>query len=720
MDVTVTDTVERTWYLEDVQFESGATATGSFAFDVDTDTYSNINISISNENTTDTYGVLLPTSVGNATFMLTIPEFMSDLTGQPRFNLTFAESLTNAGGTVDISIELYSNQAVCPNPACSGFFPSAADLVTSGKVTTVQPTNTAPILAVIGNQTVAEGQLLEFTISASDPNTGDTLTFQLGNAPTGATLTDNTDGTATFSWTPGFTQTGNYPDVLITVTDSGGLTAVQSIVITVTNMAEDTTPPTANPVLDPSPNAAGWNNSDVTINWNWNDETGDSGIDTNICATSNLVDGEGITGNLSVCSDLAGNSAESQPFTVKLDKTALNTTFTATSPATSTIGDVSFEFTGSDAHSGISSFECSLDTGGLVGTGPCTSPVSYTVQADGTYIVSVRATDVADNVDPTPASYTFTVDMQSVNQAPTAVTTGTPMNGDAPLVVAFDGSGSTDSDGTISTYAWDFGDGSAVSNLQNPTHTYNTAGNYTATLTVTDNDAATGTATVAITVTNPSESNLLGQWTLDDGIGTIASDTSGNSNDGTVSGAAWTHSGQVDGALDFDGSDDYVDLGNLNASADSLTISAWINADTFTHLSSQDARIVSKATGTGSQDHYFMLSTIKSNGATRLRFRLMTNGSTTTLLGSGGVLTSATWIHVAAVYDGAQMRLYQDGVEVGNTSKTGNIDQNAVAVWIGRNPDGKRPFDGRIDEVYIYDQALTAAEIQVLGSINDN
>jgi hypothetical protein len=115
-----------------------------------------------------------------------------------------------------------------------------------------------------------------------------------------------------------------------------------------------------------------------------------------------------------------------------------------------------------------------------------------------------------------------------------------------------------------------------------------------------------------------------------------------------------------------------------------------------------------------------MLSTIKSNGATRLRFRLMTNGSTTTLFGSGGVLTSGTWIHVAAVYDGAQMRLYQDGVEVGNTSKTGNIDQNAVAVWIGRNPDGKRPFDGRIDEVYIYDQALTAAEIQVLASGDDS
>ena len=390
---------------------------------------------------------------------------------------------------------------------------------------------------------------------------------------------------------------------------------------------------------------------------------------------------------------------------------------TAVATGTPVSGDarliVDFDGSGStDSDGTISTYAWDFGDGS---TGAISQNPSHIYFRAGNYTATLTVTDDEGATDTDTVAITVT-DPTNSNVAPTAVATGTPTSGNAPLDVDFDGSSSTDSDGIISTYAWDFGDGSPVSNLQNPAYTYTTAGIYMATLTVTDNEGATNTDTVAITVTNPSGSSLIGHWTLDDGIGTIASDTSGNGNDGVVNGAAWVNAGQISGALDFDGSDDYVDLGGLNASADSLTISAWINADTFTHLSRQDARIVSKATGTASQDHYFMLSTIKSNGATRLRFRLMTNGATTTLLGSGGVLTSGTWIHVAAVYDGAQMRLYQDGVEVGNTSKTGNIDQNAVAVWIGRNPDGKRPFDGRIDEVYIYDRAFTLNEILVLGS----
>lgn len=90
-----------------------------------------------------------------------------------------------------------------------------------------------------------------------------------------------------------------------------------------------------------------------------------------------------------------------------------------------------------------------------------------------------------------------------VNQPPVAVASATPLSGTAPLTVSFDGSSSYDPDGSLSGYAWDFGDGSSSSNLMSPNHTYSTAGTYTALLTVTDNSSATATDSKLITVNAP-------------------------------------------------------------------------------------------------------------------------------------------------------------------------------------------------------------------------
>ena len=101
-----------------------------------------------------------------------------------------------------------------------------------------------------------------------------------------------------------------------------------------------------------------------------------------------------------------------------------------------------------------------------------------------------------------------------VNQPPVASATASPASGAAPLAVAFNGTSSSDPDGTIASHAWTFGDGGSASGAS-PSHTYPTAGAYTATLTVTDNQGATDTATVTITVAAgptalPAPSNLSG------------------------------------------------------------------------------------------------------------------------------------------------------------------------------------------------------------------
>ena len=277
--------------------------------------------------------------------------------------------------------------------------------------------NSAPTITSSATASVPENQTSAIDVQATDDNDseGVGLTFSLsGGADQTLFNIDTSAGVVSFIFPPNFespvdADANNIYNIEVTVTDSGGLTAIQDIVVSVTDVVEDTTPPTANPVLDPSPNAAGWNNSDVTITWNWSDEGG-SGINTDLCDTSNFVDLEGSTQRVSLCSDLANNQRRISVI-VNLDKTAPKTIITANPPTTSTTGDASFEFIGSDAHSGVSGFECTLDNGVLAGTSPCTNPQSYTALANGTYTFTVSAIDLAGNVDPTPASYTWTVDV---------------------------------------------------------------------------------------------------------------------------------------------------------------------------------------------------------------------------------------------------------------------------------------------------------------------
>ena len=105
----------------------------------------------------------------------------------------------------------------------------------------VDNTNRAPVLSPIGNKLVNEGSLLQFTITASDPD-GDTLTYSADNLPSGATFDFTTH---IFTWTPDYDQNGVYTNVRFEVTD-GSLTAAQNITITVLNTNR-------NPMIESTP-----------------------------------------------------------------------------------------------------------------------------------------------------------------------------------------------------------------------------------------------------------------------------------------------------------------------------------------------------------------------------------------------------------------------------------------------------------------------------------
>lgn len=169
------------------------------------------------------------------------------------------------------------------------------------------------------------------------------------------------------------------------------------------------------------------------------------------------------------------------------------------------------------------------------GTAPVSgATVSHDYAAGGTYPVTLTVTD--DDGATNVATQTVTV--TAPNAAPTAAFDSVATD----LSVAFDGSGSSDADGTIAGYSWDFGDSTAPASGVSPTHTYAVAGTYSVTLTVTDDDGAQGVITTQVSVNAPPPPNeapnaVFTSTATDLSVAFNAGDSTDS--DGTIVGYTW-------------------------------------------------------------------------------------------------------------------------------------------------------------------------------------
>ena len=200
---------------------------------------------------------------------------------------------------------------------------------------------------------------------------------------------------------------------------------------------------------------------------------------------------------------------------------------------------------------------------------------------------------------------------------------------------------------------------------------------------------------------------LVGYWSLDEGNGQTANDSSGNGNNGTLTnGPKWT-TGKNIGALDFDGTNDYVDLGS-GSSLDitsTLTLSAWIKPDVV----SGDRHIVAKASSNNVSNRAYFIRAQNANA----QF-VIVQGGTANAIAQTSAFTAGQWTHIVGTYDGVTQRIYIDGVEKNSTARTGAIDSETGKAYIGTIFPTNALFDGQIDEVRIYNRALSASEIRFL------
>jgi len=229
-----------------------------------------------------------------------------------------------------------------------------------------------------------------------------------------------------------------------------------------------------------------------------------------------------------------------------------------------------------------------------------------------------------------------------------------------------------------------------------------------------------------------SNSGLAGYWTMDGSkvnwkTGAVT-DSSGRGNTGTITNMATSTgvgAGKIGQALKFDGVDDYVDAGDIAAVDTATTLSgcAWVYHNTLTAdnaiiskintidgwiLFRDDVAAVSERTDTYT---IFLADSVDTN---EQRIESATNASKAT-----------TWTHVCFTFkaaDSSGLRLYVNGTEDANspvsTASIGAINADVATFRIGsRSSNGALPLNGLIDEVRVYNRALSAKEIQTLYNI---
>ena len=200
----------------------------------------------------------------------------------------------------------------------------------------------------------------------------------------------------------------------------------------------------------------------------------------------------------------------------------------------------------------------------------------------------------------------------------------------------------------------------------------------------------------------PPAGGLVASYSFNEGSGTTLIDRSGKGHTGTISGATWTTLGKYGRALTFDGVNDWVtvaDAADLDLTT-GMTLEAWVRPSS---LGSWRTVILKQSPGGLAYSLY------ASNEQSLVESDV--NIGADVGAAAPAALAVNTWSHLAVSYDGTALRLFVNGVEVDSRPLSGSMLTSTGVLRIGGNSVWSEFFAGRIDEIRIYNRALTPAEI---------
>jgi hypothetical protein len=203
-----------------------------------------------------------------------------------------------------------------------------------------------------------------------------------------------------------------------------------------------------------------------------------------------------------------------------------------------------------------------------------------------------------------------------------------------------------------------------------------------------------------------NNTGLVGSWHLNEGSGAAVSDMSGSNNNGTISGTNyWNASGKFGST--FSGNGTNLNVVNIPNST-SLSPTTAITIETWVKLNTSGVKeIIGKNNASSNTIAAYELYQANQ----KFSFKLFKAGALTQWTTNTDV-SLGTWHHVLATWDGSFAKIYVDGVlDMTPASYTGSIDTTTGPLTIGAYGDGQYPINGNVDEVKIYNRALSAVEI---------